>query len=74
MHFITMSLYVQCDVLDKEKTLEKISMLKDVTYLFWVVWVSRETKEHNCVDNERMFINVLDYLLPNGENLQHICL
>lgn len=37
--------YIQCDVLDRHLTLEKISPLKDVTHLFWVVWVSRETEE-----------------------------
>jgi len=66
--------YIQCDVLDRELTLEKISPLKDVTHLFWVVWVSRETEEKNCEDNGRMLNNVLDALLPNAENLQHICL
>jgi len=66
--------YIQCDVLDRELTLEKISPLKDVTHLFWVVWVSRETEEQNCEDNGRMLSNVLDALLPNAENLQHICL
>jgi len=66
--------YVQCDVLNREDTLEKISPLKDVTHLFWVVWVNRETEEQNCEDNGRMLSNVLDALLPNAENLQHICL
>eukprot|EP00253_Pinus_taeda_P031333 PITA_31333 len=66
--------YIQCDVLDRELTLEKISPLKDVTHLFWVVWLNRETEEQNCEDNGRMLSNVLDALLPNAENLQHICL
>jgi len=66
--------YIQCDVLDREFTLEKISPLKDVTHLFWVVWVSRETEEQHCEDNGKMLSNVLDALLLNAENLQHICL
>eukprot|EP01018_Ginkgo_biloba_P015825 Gb_22743 [translate_table: standard] len=66
--------YIQCDVLNREETIEKISSLKDVTHLFWVVWVSRETEEQNCEDNGRIFGNVLDALLPNAENLEHICL
>jgi len=66
--------YVQCDVLDREDTFEKISRLKDVTHLFWTTWVNRETEEQNCEDNGRMLSNVLDALLPNAENLQHICL
>ncbi|KAH9310595.1 hypothetical protein KI387_025630, partial [Taxus chinensis] len=66
--------YIQCDVLNREQTLEKISALTDVTTLFWVTWASRETEEQNCEDNGRMFNNVLDALLPNAENLEHICL
>ncbi|GLJ15411.1 hypothetical protein SUGI_0252970 [Cryptomeria japonica] len=66
--------YIQCDVLNRGETLERISTLKDVTHLFWVCWVSRETEEQNCEDNGRMFHNVLDALLPNAENLEHICL
>ncbi|GLJ30634.1 hypothetical protein SUGI_0606580 [Cryptomeria japonica] len=66
--------YIQCDVLNRGETLERISTLKDVTHLFWVCWVNRETEEQNCEDNGRMFNNVLDALLPNAENLEHICL
>eukprot|EP00249_Psilotum_nudum_P022889 c28681_g1_i1 orf=529-1776(-) len=66
--------YVRCDVLDREETLEKISTLTDVTHLFWVAWVSRSTEEENCRDNGCMLQNVLDALLPNALNFQHICL
>ncbi|GLJ30620.1 hypothetical protein SUGI_0606350 [Cryptomeria japonica] len=66
--------YIQCDVLNRGETLEKISALKDVTHLFWVCWVNRETEVQNCEDNGRMFNNVLDALLPNAQNLEHICL
>eukprot|EP01018_Ginkgo_biloba_P008997 Gb_39132 [translate_table: standard] len=66
--------YIQCDVLDREQTLQKISALTDVTHLFWVTWVSRETEEDNCVYNGQMFSNVLDALLPNAEGIEHICL
>ncbi|MCO5562408.1 hypothetical protein L7F22_016035 [Adiantum nelumboides] len=66
--------YVQCDVLDKTDTQTKFAPLKDVTHLFWVVWVSRGSEEINCADNGKMFQNVLDVLLPNAQNLQHIVL
>lgn len=66
--------YIECDVLDESDTAEKISPLKDVTHLFWVVWVSRSSEEKNCLDNGKMFRNVLDALLPNAPRLQHICL
>lgn len=66
--------YVQCDVLNEEETRAKIAPLKDVTHVFWVVWVSRSTEEENIVDNGKMLHNVLESLLPNAPNLQHICL
>lgn len=66
--------YIQCDVLNEEETLAKISALTDVTHLFWVVWVSRSTEEENVADNGKMFRNVLGALLPNAPNLQHVCL
>ncbi|GLJ30618.1 hypothetical protein SUGI_0606310 [Cryptomeria japonica] len=66
--------YIQCDVLNRGETLEKITALKDVTHLFWVCWVNRETEVQNCEDNGRMFNNVLDALLPNAQNLEHVCL
>eukprot|EP00252_Welwitschia_mirabilis_P010138 TRINITY_DN23279_c0_g1_i1.p1 TRINITY_DN23279_c0_g1~~TRINITY_DN23279_c0_g1_i1.p1 ORF type:complete len:394 (+),score=90.79 TRINITY_DN23279_c0_g1_i1:125-1306(+) len=66
--------YVQCDVMDREETLEKVSELKDVTHLFWVVWAKKDSNEECCEANGRMLTNVLDALLPNAENLQHISL
>eukprot|EP00253_Pinus_taeda_P026906 PITA_26906 len=53
--------YIQCDVLDRELTLEKISPLKDVTHLFWVVWVSRETEEQHLARNRSFQPNEAPY-------------
>eukprot|EP00249_Psilotum_nudum_P013421 c24323_g1_i1 orf=103-1293(+) len=66
--------YIQCDVLNRKETLDKISPLTDVTHLFWVTWVSRATEEENCTDNGCMLQNVLHVLLTNAPNFQHICL
>ncbi|MCO5606471.1 hypothetical protein L7F22_060659 [Adiantum nelumboides] len=64
--------YIRCDVLNEADTQEKITPLRDVTHLFWVVWVSRSSEERNCQDNGKMFQNVLNALLPNAPRLQHI--
>ncbi|KAH7277970.1 hypothetical protein KP509_38G017700 [Ceratopteris richardii] len=66
--------YVQCDVMDEDETQTKIAPLTEITHLFWVAWVSRGNEEINCVDNGKMFRNVLDVLLPNAPKLQHIVL
>eukprot|EP00249_Psilotum_nudum_P011260 c23064_g1_i1 orf=361-1545(+) len=66
--------YIQCDVLNRKDTLEKISSLTDVTHLFWVAWISRDSEQESCECNEKMLRNVLDALMPNAEHLEHICL
>ncbi|KAH9533745.1 hypothetical protein CY35_18G068400 [Sphagnum magellanicum] len=66
--------YIQCNLLDREQTLAKLSPLHDVTHIFYVTWVSRSTEEENCKDNGAMLHNVLDALLPNAKHLEHIVL
>eukprot|EP01018_Ginkgo_biloba_P027416 Gb_22015 [translate_table: standard] len=66
--------YILCDVLSRDETLEKLSVLKDVTHLFWLTWASPATEEQSCENNGRMLRNVLDALLPNAHNFQHVCL
>ncbi|KAL2529591.1 3-oxo-Delta-4 [Forsythia ovata] len=66
--------YIQCDVSDKKQTSAKLSPLTDVTHIFWVTWANRPT-EAECIEiNGGMLQNVLDALMPNAENLNHICL
>ncbi|KAF6147586.1 hypothetical protein GIB67_035343 [Kingdonia uniflora] len=66
--------YIQCDVSNQEETLEKLGPLSDVTHLFYVTWANRATELDNCKANSVMFRNVLQALIPNAPNLQHICL
>ncbi|EEF43582.1 3-oxo-Delta(4,5)-steroid 5-beta-reductase [Ricinus communis] len=66
--------YIQCDVSNEEQTLEKLSTLKDTTHIFFVAWASEPTEAENCIVNGTMLRNVLRAVIPNAENLQHVCL
>lgn len=49
-------------------------MLKDVTHVFYVTWSGQLNEEEQCVVNGHMLRNVLDAVVPNAENLKHVCL
>ncbi|KAM7479126.1 hypothetical protein LguiA_027339 [Lonicera macranthoides] len=66
--------YVQCDISNRDETKSKLSQLQDVTHIFYVTWASKSTEAENCEINGKMFRNVIDAVLPNCPNLQHICL
>ncbi|CAI9115925.1 OLC1v1016940C1 [Oldenlandia corymbosa var. corymbosa] len=66
--------YIQCDVYNAKETQAKLSLLTDVTHIFWVTWANRPS-ETECIEvNGAMFQNVLDAIVPNAPNLNHICL
>ncbi len=67
-------IYIQCNLLEREQTLAKLSPLHDVTHIFYVTWVNRDTEEESCEANGGMLRNIVDGLLPNAKQLQHIVL
>jgi nucleoside-diphosphate-sugar epimerase len=67
-------IYIQCNLLEREQTLAKLSPLHDVTHIFYVTWVKKDTEEESCEANGGMLRNVIDGLLPNAKQLQHIVL
>ncbi|WMV50997.1 hypothetical protein MTR67_044382 [Solanum verrucosum] len=66
--------YIQCDISSPEETQSKLTLLTDVTHVFYVTWAIRPTELENCEINGKMFQNVLDAIIPNCPNLSHICL
>ncbi|XP_052192714.1 (S)-8-oxocitronellyl enol synthase ISY1-like [Diospyros lotus] len=66
--------YIQCDVSDPDDATAKLSPLQDVTHIFYVTWTKRSTEAENIQANGSMFRNVLNAVIPNCPNLQHICL
>ncbi|KAI3754063.1 hypothetical protein L2E82_26177 [Cichorium intybus] len=66
--------YIQCDITDPDETQSKLSDLRDLTHIFYVTWANCTTEAENCELNGKMFTNVLNAVIPNALNLQHICL
>jgi nucleoside-diphosphate-sugar epimerase len=66
--------YVQCDLLDREKTLANLSKLTDVTHIFFVTWVAEGSEAERIVSNSKLLQNTLDGLIPHAKDLQHIVL
>lgn len=69
--------YIQCDLSDRVDTMHKLSLLKDVTHLFWVTWMMASVEEEQNVElNGTMLRNTLDAIQQNEEqgSLEHIVL
>ncbi|KAM3235770.1 hypothetical protein P3L10_015807 [Capsicum annuum] len=43
--------YVQCDISNPEGTQSKLSVLSDVTHVFYVTWANKSTGVENCHDS-----------------------
>ncbi|CAJ2643925.1 (S)-8-oxocitronellyl enol synthase CYC2-like [Trifolium pratense] len=66
--------YIQCDITDPNDTQTKLSVLTDVTHIFYVSWTNRPTEAENCEVNGAMLKNVLSAVIPNAPNLRHVSL
>jgi nucleoside-diphosphate-sugar epimerase len=64
--------YIQCDITDPTDSQTKLSVLTDVTHIFYVCWASRPTEAENCQINGAMLRNVLTSVIPNAPNLRHV--
>jgi nucleoside-diphosphate-sugar epimerase len=64
--------YIQCDITDPTDSVTKLSVLTDVTHIFYVCWASRSTEAENCQINGAMLRNVLTSVIPNAPNLRHV--
>ncbi|GAB4838335.1 NineTeen Complex (NTC) component [Ancistrocladus abbreviatus] len=66
--------YIQCNVADPEDASAKLSKLDDVTHIFYVASIYRSSEAENSRLNGNMLRNVLNAVIPNAPDLQHICL
>nr|GLL28556.1 3-oxo-Delta(4,5)-steroid 5-beta-reductase-like [Ipomoea trifida] len=66
--------YIQCDISDEKDAHSKLSVLTDITHVFYVTWANRPTELENCEVNGKMLRNVLNAIIPNSPDLKHICL
>jgi nucleoside-diphosphate-sugar epimerase len=63
----------RCDVSD-DSDVKKLAELKDVTHLFYVLWVPGKSEEEQCKVNKRVFQNVLTTIQQGSKNLQYVYL
>ncbi|KAJ7541217.1 hypothetical protein O6H91_10G050400 [Diphasiastrum complanatum] len=62
--------YIQCDLLNREETMAKLSLLVDVTHVFWVVWANMRTEEENSTLVCKPELNITLVLLIMWAKLQ----
>ncbi|CAL5426861.1 unnamed protein product [Camellia sinensis] len=68
--------FISCDLLNPLQTQQKLSILTDVTHVFWVTWASQfPLDSQDCYEqNKAMMSNALDALLPTAKSLKHFSL
>ncbi|OWM66704.1 hypothetical protein CDL15_Pgr010355 [Punica granatum] len=68
--------FISCDLLDPLETQQKVSVLEDVTHMFWVTWASQFPLDSPecCQQNKAMMGNALNALLPRATSLRHVSL
>ncbi|KAB2616524.1 3-oxo-Delta(4-5)-steroid 5-beta-reductase-like [Pyrus ussuriensis x Pyrus communis] len=65
--------FIQCDLLNPSETKDRLSLLQDVTLVFWLTWPSQYQLDsiECCVQNKTMMSNALDSIVPKAKALKH---
>ncbi|KAM1309272.1 hypothetical protein PS2_006007 [Malus domestica] len=68
--------FIQCDLLNRSETEERLSLLQDVTHVFWLTWASQYQLDsvECCEQNKAMMSNALDAIVPKAKALKHVSL
>ncbi|XP_034222132.1 (S)-8-oxocitronellyl enol synthase CYC2 [Prunus dulcis] len=68
--------FIQCDLLNPLETQQRLSLLQDVTHVFWVTWASQNQLDsiECCEQNKAMMSNVLNAIVPMAKALKHVSL
>ncbi|XP_043713730.1 (S)-8-oxocitronellyl enol synthase CYC2-like [Telopea speciosissima] len=68
--------FISCDLLDPIQTTEKVSLLEDVTHVYWITWASQYPLDSPecCEQNKAMMSNTLNAILPKAKALKHVSL
>ncbi|OMO90446.1 hypothetical protein COLO4_19154 [Corchorus olitorius] len=68
--------FISCDLLDPVETKQKLSVLHDVTHMFWITWASQFPLDSPecCEQNKAMMSNALSVILPKAKSLKHFSL
>ncbi|BFG33925.1 hypothetical protein CerSpe_201990 [Prunus speciosa] len=68
--------FIQCDLLNPLETQQRLSLLQDVTHVFWVTWASQYQLDsiECCEQNKAMMSNALNAIIPMAKALKHVSL
>ncbi|KAJ0020426.1 hypothetical protein Pint_32555 [Pistacia integerrima] len=68
--------FISCDLLDPLEIQKKLSLLRDVTHVFWVTWATEFMFDAQacCIQNKGMMSNALNAILPRAKALKHVSL
>ena len=68
--------FISCDLLNPQETENKLSMVQDVTHMFWVTWTGEFPLDSRecCEQNEAMVSNALNVILAKSKALKHVSL
>ncbi|XP_028753060.1 iridoid synthase CYC2-like [Neltuma alba] len=68
--------FISCDLLNPLETHKKLSLLHDVTHVFWVTWASQFPldSQETCEHNKTMMSNALNTIITVAKNLKHVSL
>ncbi|KAJ4725592.1 3-oxo-Delta(4,5)-steroid 5-beta-reductase [Melia azedarach] len=68
--------FISCDLLNPLETQKTLTLLEDVTHIFWVTWGSQSASDMQkcCEQNKAMMSNALNAILPRAKALKHVSL
>jgi nucleoside-diphosphate-sugar epimerase len=68
--------FISCDLLNPLETQKRLSLLQDLTHVFWITWAGEFPLDgHECCEqNKSMFSNALNAILPTAKALKHVSL
>ncbi|MED6132234.1 hypothetical protein PIB30_017311 [Stylosanthes scabra] len=66
--------HIQCDISDPHDAEAKLSLLTDVTHIFYTAWADGPTDAERCDVNGAMLRNVLRAVIPNAPCFRHVSL
>lgn len=68
--------FISCDLLNPLDIKRKLTLLEDVTHVFWVTWASQFASDmHKCCEqNKAMMCYALNAILPRAKALKHVSL
>lgn len=68
--------FISCDLLNAQETQKKLSIMQDVTHVFWITWAGQFPLDSRecCEQNLAMMSNALNAILPKAKTLKHVSL